>query len=279
MNAVTVPPTPPAQMVELAHGTEGPPLFLIHAADGGAAIYEPMAAVFRGQHSVYVIEDALLDADSPTQQSRVEILAPDYLAKIKTIQPEGPYILGGYSFGGLVAFAIALLLAEQEEQVAHLFLMETPEPGVFPHRLPLRQRITTFVDSKRQQGMSKWRTMLLLTHRTLTGVATRLVHEVVTRTANNVPAKARSFLRSIWVRERNDQACADYLPEKPFTGRCDMWVCEDQGDKFESVNSPGWGGLLPNLNGYHQVPGNHLQFMQPCCMQAVAEAICGIMKT
>ena len=52
-------------------------------------------------------------------------MAADYLKEIRIVQPEGPYYLGGYSFGGMVAFEIAQQLKSQGQKVALLVLIDT----------------------------------------------------------------------------------------------------------------------------------------------------------
>ncbi len=49
--------------------------------------------------------------------------------EIRTVQPEGPYFVGGYSFGGLVAFEIARQLQTQGQDIALLALFDTAAPG------------------------------------------------------------------------------------------------------------------------------------------------------
>ena len=54
--------------------------------------------------------------------------ARDYLAEIRQVQPQGPYLLGGFSGGGLIALEIARALAAEGQQVAQLVLLDTPLP-------------------------------------------------------------------------------------------------------------------------------------------------------
>ncbi|MCC2645092.1 MAG: synthetase PcbAB, partial [Burkholderiales bacterium] len=56
---------------------------------------------------------------------KVETLAQTYIAKMKVLQPKGPYRLFGWSFGGVLAFEIARQLCLQEEVVSHLFLLDS----------------------------------------------------------------------------------------------------------------------------------------------------------
>jgi thioesterase domain-containing protein len=57
--------------------------------------------------------------------TRVEDMAADYLSEIRTVQPHGPYHIGGFSFGGLVAFEMAQQLLVQGEGVGLLALLDT----------------------------------------------------------------------------------------------------------------------------------------------------------
>ncbi len=77
-----------------------------------------------------------LDPDQPVygfqdgthNPSKIEALAAHYLAEIKSIQPTGPYFLGGICSGGVIAYEIAQQLRAQEEQVALLAMVEPITP-------------------------------------------------------------------------------------------------------------------------------------------------------
>jgi thioesterase domain-containing protein len=62
----------------------------------------------------------------------VEAMTDEYLTAVKTRQPEGPYFLCGYSFGGLVAFEMARRLSDGGDDVAFVGLVATLPPG---HRI------------------------------------------------------------------------------------------------------------------------------------------------
>lgn len=62
----------------------------------------------------------------------VEALAAHYVSLLRTVQPTGPYHIGGHSFGGLVAFEMAQQLVSAGEQVAALILMDTLAPPLHP---------------------------------------------------------------------------------------------------------------------------------------------------
>ena len=54
-------------------------------------------------------------------------MAAQYIAALRVVQPEGPYLLGGASFGGTVALEMAQQLQAQGQQVALLTLIDTPK--------------------------------------------------------------------------------------------------------------------------------------------------------
>ncbi|MDX6271729.1 MAG: hypothetical protein QOD28_2952, partial [Acidobacteriota bacterium] len=58
----------------------------------------------------------------------IEKMAAYYIESLRAVQPEGPYLLGGWSFGGLIAYEMAVQLAERGEEVPLLFLLDTGTP-------------------------------------------------------------------------------------------------------------------------------------------------------
>ena len=55
-------------------------------------------------------------------------MAAHYMAEIRVKQPRGPYYLGGYSGGGVVAFEMARQLAEQGEHIGALVFLDSVAP-------------------------------------------------------------------------------------------------------------------------------------------------------
>ncbi|CAN1209546.1 hypothetical protein TUMEXPCC7403_04940 [Tumidithrix helvetica PCC 7403] len=105
-----------------------PPLFGIHDVYGGAMCYRQFANHLSSDQPFYGLVAQGYNKQEP-HLSTVEAMAERYLAEIRTIQPEGPYYLMGYSFGGLVAFEIAQQLHRNHEEVALLALFDTFAEG------------------------------------------------------------------------------------------------------------------------------------------------------
>ena len=87
-----------------------PPFFCVHGYAGCARL----AAHLGQDQPVYGLVQGL---DGNRFYTRVEELAAHYLKDIKAICPQGPYFLGGHSFGGLVAFEMAQQLRKAGDEV------------------------------------------------------------------------------------------------------------------------------------------------------------------
>src|SRR2546423_13883615 len=73
--------------------------------------------------------------------ARIEEMAAYYIETIRAVQPAGPYLLGGWSFGGVVAFEMARQLNQQSRQIAHLALFDTWAPAT--NRKPMADALST----------------------------------------------------------------------------------------------------------------------------------------
>lgn len=118
-------PASPAgpSVVELAPSEGGDTLFLVHAIAGTVHGYLPLARALTGTYHSFGIAAA---GGEPEPATSLRELGSRYLPLVRAEQPAGPYTLGGWSTGGLVAYEMARLLEEQREQVARLVLLDSP---------------------------------------------------------------------------------------------------------------------------------------------------------
>ncbi|UJP09522.1 amino acid adenylation domain-containing protein [Microbacterium sp. KUDC0406] len=111
---------PQALLVPLQPKGDRPPLFLIHAGGGYVFFYRALAARLGPDQPVHAIR-AATRRDSRVHRfdrtTSIEELATRYIDEIKTVQPVGPYRLGGACFGGVVAFEMAQQLVARGEEV------------------------------------------------------------------------------------------------------------------------------------------------------------------
>jgi thioesterase domain-containing protein len=123
-----------APLVVLKGGAGSPPVFIIHGVGGNVIDILPTARRMAYPGAVIGIRARGL-ARGEMPHASVEAMAADYLKQIKARQPNGPYRLCGYSFGGLVAFEIARRLSESGNEVGFVGLFDTL---MSPLRWPLR---------------------------------------------------------------------------------------------------------------------------------------------
>lgn len=115
-------------LVELQRGDGILPLVLVPGAGGDAfTLLELCRALGPDQPVLALQMPGLRPGEVPP--SSVEALAELYLRHLRARQPRGPYALGGESFGGVVAFAMAQALQASGERVALLALLDTYSPG------------------------------------------------------------------------------------------------------------------------------------------------------
>jgi acetoacetyl-CoA synthetase len=110
-------------LVPVVRGS-GRALFLVHGLSGTVLELARLVNAMRGGTPVTVLQAQGLDSVSPPHDS-VEAMAAHYLREVRTAQPVGPYALAGFSFGGLVAYEMARMLAADGEDVEFLGLIDT----------------------------------------------------------------------------------------------------------------------------------------------------------
>jgi amino acid adenylation domain-containing protein len=115
-------------ILPLRPGGDHAPLFCVHPVEGLCWRYAPLTDYLPLEYPLYGLQARGLAKDEPLPQS-IEEMAEDYITSIRKIQPSGPYHIIGWSFGGVVAHAIATQLQEQGEQVALLSFLDTTPKG------------------------------------------------------------------------------------------------------------------------------------------------------
>jgi amino acid adenylation domain-containing protein len=100
-----------------------PPLFCVHAVEGISWRFAGLAGHLPADQPLYGLQSRGLARLEPLPGS-IEEVAADYAGQIRSVQPEGPYHLLGWSLGGTIAHAVATYLQEQGEEVALLVILD-----------------------------------------------------------------------------------------------------------------------------------------------------------
>jgi amino acid adenylation domain-containing protein len=119
---------PPWQsLVPIRPAGSHPPLFLMHSHGGNVLEYYPLANLLGQDQPVFALQARGLDGNIVRGQSISQVAAA-YVEEIRMLQPQGPYFLGGFCFGGLVAYEAAQQLAAAGEDVALVAMIQTTNP-------------------------------------------------------------------------------------------------------------------------------------------------------
>jgi len=124
-------------LVLLKAGSETPPIFMAHGLGDTVLGLAQLGANIQTPHPIYGMQARGIDGlEEPND--RIEDMAEFHLEAMRALQPHGPYILVGYSLGGLVMLEVARRLARDGEKIALLAMLDS-----YPdrHHLPLGQRI------------------------------------------------------------------------------------------------------------------------------------------
>ena len=139
--------------VVLQAAGEGKPLFIFPGINGVPATYADLAVRLGHDRPVFAFHlIGSLNECEPVRQ--VGRLAQLYAAEIRSAQPRGPYLLFGYSFGGVIAFEVARELLSHSERVALVAMADCPAPG-YPKLAHPLVRAKVHVQNLQQLSMAE----------------------------------------------------------------------------------------------------------------------------
>lgn len=133
-------------------GGSRPPFFLVAGMFGNVLNLRHLAHLLGTERPFYGLQaKGLYGGDAPHET--FEEMARDYIAEMRTVQPRGPYYLGGFSGGGYTALEIAKQLRAAGEAVGLVVLLDTPGK-LIPEALTWRDRLLVQRQRLEQKGAS-----------------------------------------------------------------------------------------------------------------------------
>jgi len=155
-DAPAAPATPERRfthLVPMHSGEGGPktPFFLVAGMFGNVLNLRHLAHLVGTDRPFYGLQARGLYGDEEPHRDLREA-AKDYIAEMRQVQPSGPYMLGGFSGGGITAYEIARQLSEAGEEIAALVMLDTPLP--VRHPLSKADRLKIQLQEMRNKGAS-----------------------------------------------------------------------------------------------------------------------------
>jgi len=121
--------SPESTLVAIQPQGERSPVFFVHVGSGNVLCYLDLARYVGLDQPFYAIQDPSLLGTMPPFES-IEAMAAHYVECIRAAQASGPYMVGGWSFGGLVAFEMARQLTAAGEEVSLLAILDSGTPEI-----------------------------------------------------------------------------------------------------------------------------------------------------
>jgi amino acid adenylation domain-containing protein len=253
------------------------PLFFMHPLGGEVMCYRKLAIQLGSERPFYALQPKGLDGkESP--YTRIEDMAARYIMDIQNVQPQGPYLIGGFSFGGIIALEVAQQLRKQGEEVACLIMLDTCRPG-YNWRLPLMKRIPIHIKKLLRQpssyvqqkvkGMAIWSKYHL-----------RETYKPYTKIAHHFAQIAMSLPENdehLHIIQANAIALNEYIFSS-YPGKLTLLRTADEerdDDKVGMEYEPdfGWTELFTGGLEIHHIPGSHISLLDEPHISVVAEKI------
>ena len=205
---------------------------------------------------------------------RIEDMAVHNLKEIRKVQPKGPYFLGGYCLGGMVAYEMARLLEREGEKASLLALFNTPAPGSFKGwpfgRVYLTKRITHELKKLRKLGL---RDKLVIFGKKATGLASHGLGSLKTAVAQSSFGEAKKAAqRWLGVADINISAAKSYAPGA-YAGHISLFLTEEASSLYSIDPKDGWGVLAKDGIEVHDVSGDNNSMFDIPFVEGLAETL------
>jgi amino acid adenylation domain-containing protein len=252
------------------------PFFCVHGVGGGVLNYEAIAKALGPDQPFYAFRSLLLTRED-IPETTIEELASVYIKEMRSFFPQGPYLIGGGSFGGIVAFEMAQQLYAQGAEPALLVLFDTSAPGS-AQRVGTTEKLRGFLQRLRDQGVpylvrkvvlkgDDWRQRLVKRGRDVASFCYRLA-------GWDLPVRLRYYR----VQEAHLRTMARYKIQT-YPGKITLMRAVERGylgmellgTREDTVL--GWENLAGGGLEIHDVPGEHRNMLNEPHVRIVAKEL------
>ena len=241
-----------------------PPFFCVHGYDG----YIHLARYLGPDQPLYGLAQHL--EGRKIRHIRIESIAAYYLDEVRAVQPAGPYLLGGHSIGGLIAFEMAQQLHRQGQEVALLALFD---PGYPRSRKSLAAKFTDGA-GRHFRNLSRLglkgrlgyilRTAIARAEWNLKAMRCKAYHWMHI----SLPPKLQTFYvdevvyGKLYIKSKNKYSL------NPYPGPVTLFKAEDGPDNVQI-----WRAVATKGLEVHKIPGNHLNMIGEPGMSVLADQL------
>jgi thioesterase domain-containing protein len=250
-------------LVEIQSNPSSLPFFCIHPAGGNVFCYVDLARELGPDQAFYAFQSRGLNSGQ-NPHLQVEDMAAHYIELLREVQPQGPYLLGGWSIGGLIAFEMSQQLQAGGEYVALLALLDTVAPtryhdaGASDHLALLAAFAQDVGLSLDQLAPSEHNLTRLNTDQQLSQILEQAQIAEVLPPDFNLSQIRRFF--EVFV--TNVNAARRYVMQAR-SGRATLFRASERPSSSLQDDANGWDEVLSNELEIHLVPGSHFNMIHP----------------
>ncbi|MEG4862976.1 MULTISPECIES: non-ribosomal peptide synthetase [unclassified Microcoleus] len=284
-------------LVAIKPGGKNPPFFCVHPIFGVVFPYVELAFGLGENQPFYGLQPKGIDGESSPLTS-IEDMAADYIAALRTVQPKGPYFLGGWSFGGLVAFEMAQQLLAAGDEVALLAVLDTLAP-VSANKPSFwdgcKFILTTVSRSIWPFVVDYFRLVAAAENVQVGGIAARfpklnkmlnwvtkfwygwnwkqaVMVSILSQESKQKSWRELAIPSMFTVFQANSQATLSYVP-KIYPHRITLFRSGEKLSMSHQDPTLGWSDLTAAQVEVIRVPGNHLTMLRKPCVEVLARQL------
>jgi thioesterase domain-containing protein/acyl carrier protein len=247
------------------NGTK-PPLFCVHPIGGNILDYFLLAQCLGQDQPSYGFQSLGLDGKQQPL-TRVEDMASHYLNELRTLQPQGPYFLAGYSFGAMITFEMAQQLYAQGQEIGLLAFLDGTSPALPKTRPSLAKAI----------GIHLHNIWHLQPSERFDYINNRLTYRLNNSSKRDMLVSQWSTLGSLYphlidILDSNLEAMNSYTA-KTYPG--DAVLFRSKIQRIESSLEPdlGWAKLIAGNLEIHPISGAHFSVLKAPNIQTISEKL------
>jgi FkbH-like protein len=229
------------------------PFFCVHGVGGNVLEFMDLARYVDADQPLYGIQAIGLNGTKPQRKLTIEGMAEHYLREVREFQSEGPYYLGGSSFGGLVAYEMARQVTAAGETVALLAMFDTSVPGPLSTSNPWQLRMQSFW----YRVMLHWRNVMVLDRRGRMAYIRAKFKQLAGRLGQREALPETIRL----VNEAGQWAVERYAPGE-YGGEVTLFRATEQPPWIAAGPTLGWGNLAKGGVEIYDTPGHHADLVR-----------------
>ena len=264
-----------SSLVPIQSGADLPPFFCVHAVGGHVMNLRDLLLQLPKDQPVWALQASGLDGNAPSLHDFGE-MARHYIREMRSVQPTGPYYVGGLSLGGVIAYEMAQQLQAAGEQVALVALLDT---HLHHTLLPWRLRTYFYMMKLRQYTRS---------------VFAGELHEKTFNVRSSIARRLhRTRLRQLWSSSGHPDGSAPTLEEvqhgialamvryrpRPYRGRVTLIRAIEPHPDMPTDPAAEWAPWVHGTLEIRNVPGDHMSMFEAhvatlaaCLTQCLEEA-------